>query len=557
MTNRLTCVSLLLVALCLLMSGCGNSESQPDISVNVSISEEDDISNSISVNENAINPPQDYEVNPPSANSKTEYIFSGVEISEFTFDGDNIIRELNEYYSSIIRKFPEEEYDSSVSMDPELMNLLTKENSWSAPVYTDENFKYHYFSDSRGAYLVPFEYTGSGSVAIIPRYVKGYPVRISDLRKITADTLISYAEPDNLYDLITINSECKVFAGFSEAKYTISGNSVELVYLPYAKSVSISNATVLTDVCAPSATTFEITQASDNVSLKKLYFPNVTNLMGFRVSGSSLELLCLPKWEVKRIDYKSDKNQKLKTIICSTSGTVPRDAFRNATEIENIFFTTPPRNIETYAFAGCKGLKYVNLEQTVSVGDYAFSECGLETLKMNALVSSSSYSFQKMPNLKQAYLPSAEVLADYSFYSCPVLKIVYASELEKIGRFAFSECNSLEMADYPKVRTLGSNAFANDISLLFVKFKRLKVIESEAFSNCTALKEAYFDSVQRIGKKAFKDDKALQIIDIEGVTSIEAFSFENCSSLTKVNIPYATKINNEAFKGCTSLVIEE
>lgn len=562
MKFKVQCFFSSLLFLCLVLCGCGDIAKESDTQASPVIStESQNLKNETSDEKTETAEKTDVSLEDKKEETKTdaksEYIFSGVEVSDYSFDGEALIKELDDYYSEAIKYFPEEVYYAETEPNPELLDLLVTENPWSAPIYTDDNFKYNYFTDYRGAYLVPFEYIGSDNVVVIPKYVMGYPVLVSDYRKISGETIISYAGAIS-FDSISVNGDCKVFVGYSNSIFTVNSSTVEFVYLPHAVNVIIQRPALLKDIYAPEADSLSVSiDSSNKENLKNLYFPNVTNLNSFNISDSALEVLCLPKWKVKWINYYSSKNPHFKTIICSTSGTIPANAFKDASEIENIYFTNSVRIVETKAFSECKKLKYVNLEKVRSVGTYAFSGCGLESIKLTSLVSTSEHSFENMPNLIIAELPNAVTLANYTFQKCPKLKIVIAEELEKIGGAAFAECISLEMADYPKVRTLGNNAFANDTSLAYVNFKRLKVISSDAFVNCTALREAYFDSAQKIYDRAFKGDISLRVIEIEGVETIGAYSFQDCTGLAGLKLPYLKNANNSAFEGSTAYIESE
>lgn len=553
--KRIKFFVLALMPLCLFLFGCSVNSSESGEQVSSSISLESQNSKTEDTAENSDTSIETTEKLESKPNENSEYIFSGVEVPKNSFDGEEVIKKLEEYYSSLVINYTEESYDSQVTPNSQLQDLLVKDNPWSVPYYTDDNYKYNYFTDNRGAYLVPVEYLGSDNVAVIPKYVMGYPVLISDYRKIQAETIISYAGASDPFDSVNVNGECKIFVCFSNSKFTVSSSTVEFVYLPHAASVSILNPALLKDIYAPEASSLQVSLNSSNQgNLRRIYFPNVTYLSGFNLSDSGVEILCLPKWEVKWINYNSSKNPEFKTIICSTTGSIPANSFKDATGVESIYFTNPVKTVGIRAFSGCRALKSVNLERVRSVGDYAFSNCGLESIKFTALAGTSEHSFENMPDLLIAELPNAVTLANYSFKNCPKLKIVIADELEQIGAAALSECPSLEMADYPKVRVMGNNAFANDTSLIYVNFKRLKVIASEAFINCTALKEAHFDSAQRIYNRAFKGDSALSIIEIDGVERIEAYSFQDCTGLTRVRLPYLKNANNNAFEGCNAYI---
>ncbi|MBQ6585183.1 MAG: leucine-rich repeat domain-containing protein, partial [Coriobacteriales bacterium] len=178
-----------------------------------------------------------------------------------------------------------------------------------------------------------------------------------------------------------------------------------------------------------------------------------------------------------------------------------------------------------------------------SIGDYAFSGCGISSITIPEGVSSiGRYSFAGCELLETAAIPTSVVTIGYqSFNNCVSLASVNFAEnsqLVSIGSYAFSN-TAIESIDIPgTVRSIGSFAFSGCGSLVSVDFPYgVTLLDYSVLSGCSSL---------------------VSVTIPASVTEIHGGAFANCASLESIVIPDSVTIlgdegNGGVFKGCTSL----
>lgn len=146
------------------------------------------------------------------------------------------------------------------------------------------------------------------------------------------------------------------------------------------------------------------------------------------------------------------------------------------------------KSIASGAFAGQKGLKSVNLPESVTIiGEKAFQECS---------------------SLESITLPSSvAVIRPYTFYGCNLLSsITLPQSLESIDSYSFYRCSCLTEITLPKnVKSIGNSAFYGCTSLSSVTLPQsLSSIGSYSFKGCSGLTEITLPiKVHSIGTEAF------------------------------------------------------
>ena len=197
-------------------------------------------------------------------------------------------------------------------------------------------------------------------------------------------------------------------------------------------------------------------------------------------------------------------------------------------------------DVANYAFALCKGLKQVNITNSIPViGTGAFMQCpdleavaigsGTERIGTNAFQGCTQLSAVRLGN-------GLKVIGKNAFYGCSGLNSLFLGDnVQRIDEGAFRGCYKLPQAKLPAtLTTLGPSAFRDCYELLEV------IIPA---------------GVTAIPDYAFYDCRKMETLEIgEAVTVIGSYAFYGCKGLKTLNVPDATKtIGDYAFANCESI----
>ena len=275
----------------------------------------------------------------------------------------------------------------------------------------------------------------------------------------------------------------------------------------------------------------------DCVELQEIKFnPYVTVIGDLAFYNCNIEELRLPKKCDSLGSNAFGQCEQLKSVfinkkLTNTSGGLwdYEGPFWKCSLLNNVVFESGITEIPVSIFAGCTGIRDIEIPDTITViSDYAFQDC---------------------VNLKKIEFPSA---------------------LKRIGQRAFEDCDSIERVDFNKVEHVGGYAFSNCDSLSYVFIP--KSIESTGYSfwdmkdggvfaGCNQLKEIEFDqkviaipdnffrsaqitkiefpsALKKIGQSAFENASLLKdIVWNDGIEEIESNAFKGCMSIETMNIP--------------------
>ncbi|MBD5370484.1 MAG: leucine-rich repeat protein [Bacteroides sp.] len=178
--------------------------------------------------------------------------------------------------------------------------------------------------------------------------------------------------------------------------------------------------------------------------------------------------------------------------------------------------------IPDFCFAGIGGLRRVEFEpgsRCVSVGAYAFAECGeLEEVIMPAGITQiKEGAFREARSLRRLAVPQGvTALPKEMCLRCGALEeVTLPKGLVKIGSFALAGCQRLKSIVMPSgVREIGSNAFTGDESLQEVRLPaNLTTLESYAFAGCTSLRRIVLPANSNLlGELILSDTPSLEEI---------------------------------------------
>ena len=192
-------------------------------------------------------------------------------------------------------------------------------------------------------------------------------------------------------------------------------------------------------------------------------------------------------------------------------------AFVSNSDLRFVDIKAPLKEIEAYTFSRYKQLSIVLLPETISsIGDYAFSDSGIETIEIPAATTViGERAFNNCSVLKDIkFNEGLKDIESYAFNNCTSLEeINLPSSMENIGNYALCNTGLYEFTVPEKITQLPSNMLTKSANLKKVSFagNSVTTIGANAFSNCTSLTEFIVpDSVTEIKNSVFSNDTALQ-----------------------------------------------
>ena len=219
------------------------------------------------------------------------------------------------------------------------------------------------------------------------------------------------------------------------------------------------------------------------------------------------------------------------------------DSAFEGTAVETITTPSTLEKIERFAFAGCKNLKTVTLNEGLkTIGNGSFKDTSIEEIRIPSTVDDIHSSFgdakikvadgnakyEAIDNCliekttkkvisggKHSILPEGiKEIGEQAFYGTSIEGITIPSTVEKIGRYAFHNCNNL------KTVTLNEG---------------LKSIGRGAFSGTSIESIEMTSTVEKIERFAFYDCKNLKTVTLnEGLKEIDSGAFRDCDKLGRI-----------------------
>lgn len=150
------------------------------------------------------------------------------------------------------------------------------------------------------------------------------------------------------------------------------------------------------------------------------------------------------------------------TLVQSNATKIPDRAFYELRTLQEVQFDNAI-SVGREAFMLCTSLEKVNFGKLLSVGDYAFANTILSSLE-------NYFTFNTVVSV-----------GNFAFSECGIKKINLSNAVI-IGKNAFNACHNLTIMDLPKATTIGEMAFVNshNIKALILRSPTLCDIDASA-----------------------------------------------------------------------------
>ena len=237
---------------------------------------------------------------------------------------------------------------------------------------------------------------------------------------------------------------------------------------------------------------------------------------------------------------------------------IGKNAFANSDTVLGVEIVNTD-TIDDYAFSNCPAMKQLYIDSVVNINDYAFyNDIAIDDIVINQnLINIGSHAFDSCKLIPKVKLPNTvRNIGAYAFYDCNSMKSINIPVgVDKINEYTFFGCASLLSVDLPNtVKSIGDYAYygcvlVNDLSL----GNAVESIGAYAFYNCNKVKEILLpDSLKSIGNYAFRSCSSITEITIpDSVTQLGDCVFYACTGLEKAEFGKGiVKIGNSEFYGC-------
>lgn len=189
-----------------------------------------------------------------------------------------------------------------------------------------------------------------------------------------------------------------------------------------------------------------------------------------------------------RACYKLDKVQEI--YMPDTIMYLGREAFEGCTGLKKVKLSAKLERIPEWCFAYCRNLTEVEGIEDIrqfdsyafyqgyfadelvlthvvnSIGEYAFSECGVKKIICHIAKENGNMIFARCNELEELEIEQGSLsIPDYFVYGCEKLsRIALPNTLTDIGNYSFGQCMQLKTLKFPaSVKSLGNFCLYEDI----------------------------------------------------------------------------------------------
>ena len=324
-----------------------------------------------------------------------------------------------------------------------------------------------------------------------------------------------------------------------------------MVIYPLLSSVFESEGVIYVPV-NPSQRTCDIIDCSYSEKTKELVLKGETTYKGTKMSVAKMN------------PYSFYNNDYIEHLNISFSGEIPKCAFYDCKNIDEIIIPNTISNIKPYSFYGCESIKEISLNNTGSIDNNAFqNSCTQDNATLvvaSNVLDIGKEAFKGCTSLSDIQLSNTGIIGVSAFEGSVLnspAKLYIGENVTAISSKAFFGCKGLSDVTLNNSGYIGDNAFQDSMTLNSAELtiaKSITSIGNSAFSNCSSLQTAEINNGGSIGSYAFYGCSLLNEINIRSVGTVGGYAFAGCQAAEALKVaPTVTSLGNYAFKDCSSL----
>ena len=333
----------------------------------------------------------------------------------------------------------------------------------------------------------------------------------------------------------------------------------------------------------------------NNASLKEIDLSGAESIGNYAFSGDVYyacldENMSVPAVSSDGYYLYTYHAPQLTSVNASKATKIGEYAFSYCRSLTDVTLNEEITEIPKYAFAGCSSIKNINLDNITVIGEYAFMECGFESINLPSVQTIEKYAFVSNPSLYELKLGEGEsTIEEGAFAYCTTLQTVSnMASVKNIGDYAFAY-TAITEADLTSAESIGSGAFIKEELTPFkvTLGEKLIALGDNPFAMCeiapfttpakqtvngneieiTSFDYAISDSVYVFdGSLYYKNVYGYELITYTGAKEseftvaddtvrISSMAFAG-SKINRVKMPYTTtSIGHKAFYKCDELEI--
>ncbi len=275
------------------------------------------------------------------------------------------------------------------------------------------------------------------------------------------------------------------------------------------------------------------------------------------------------EYPVTSISRNANGNNEItKITIPSSIKEIEESAFYGCSNLQELVINDSSeeglKNIGSYAFSGCKGLKKIKLPSHLEfIGDCAFAKSGLTEISIPSSTTGMGVSvFTGCASLKKIIFEDGNTTLKRKSYS---MDLLLADGLHLDDVYVGRDISSSITFESCTIENLTIGTEVNEVRKTFYNCNAIKnIIINDSKQSLKLNKFVPERGSERvyIGRDIDIDANSASIFGLDikeaeigpNVLSICTGAFENCQKLEKVTISEGVRlIDNHAFYGCTSL----
>ncbi len=269
------------------------------------------------------------------------------------------------------------------------------------------------------------------------------------------------------------------------------------------KSVTIGDNVVIGDNAFTNAASLEsVTLGSgakigymafyNNCALKSIDLSKATEIGDYAFSGDVYYVCYDESMTVNAISKDgyyiyTYHGPMLETVDLSSAASIGTNAFSYCRELKSVVLNKNITVIPEFAFAGCISLESIDLSAITEIGNSAFTETALQSVKLSSAATVGEYAFVYCDKLASVELNENGVdIGEGAFSYCEVLTdVIGLKSAVNIGDYAFAY-SALTKADISGAETVGTMAFMKETATEFevILGTKLTSVGDNPFAMC-------------------------------------------------------------------------